>query len=233
MRPFLATLLLDVKLQNRNKFYAISALMVLIISVATYFAPESVYRWLIPLLAFGALQTNTFYFIAGMVLLEKSDASLSAQAVTPLSPHQYLWSKLLTLTSLTVLETGAYSAWMLGWEINWGWWIIGVVALSLIFALCGFAMVLFYQQINTFLFPSGLLILFMSLPIVSFLGLTDSSWMYAHPIQAPMTLYRAGFQSVGWPQLIYGIGISLLLILFFYRFSIVQFQKRILSGVIE
>lgn len=52
----------------------------------------------------GNLPLATFFFIAGLVLLEKGEGTLEAQIVTPLTAGGYLASKILTLTAGWVLR---------------------------------------------------------------------------------------------------------------------------------
>ena len=52
----------------------------------------------------GNLVIGTFYFMGGLVLLEKDEGSLEARVTTPLKPTEYLSAKVLTLTSWPSLK---------------------------------------------------------------------------------------------------------------------------------
>jgi fluoroquinolone transport system permease protein len=51
------------------------------------------------------LQITTFFFVAGLLLLERDEGTLTALAVSPMSPALYLAVWTATLTILAAAET--------------------------------------------------------------------------------------------------------------------------------
>src|SRR5690349_16680714 len=96
----LATLQLDARIQVRNGFYAASAFLIVIMTALLLQIPrENIDVALItPGFVVVNLIVTTFYFVAGLVMLEKSEGVLSGLVVSPLRPAEYLASKALTLT---------------------------------------------------------------------------------------------------------------------------------------
>ena len=93
MTRLVATLRCDVRLQLRNGFYwAVAFLLTTLLVVISQLPPLD---WVpvLPPLVLGNLVTATFFFMAGLVLLEKGEGTLEAQIVTPLSSDEYLLSK--------------------------------------------------------------------------------------------------------------------------------------------
>ena len=73
----------DVRLQYRNGFYAAAAFVAVVLVVLLRWLPPETLRLLLPALVLANMQVNTFYFVAGLVLLEKAEGSLEALVVTP------------------------------------------------------------------------------------------------------------------------------------------------------
>ena len=100
-----ATLECDVRLQYANGFYLAVAFMLAFFAFVVMQLPAFDWaRWL-PVLLFSNLVTATFFFMAALIMLEKGEGTLAAQVVTPLSISEYLLSKLLTLGTLSLVES--------------------------------------------------------------------------------------------------------------------------------
>ena len=110
MIAFVTALRWDIVLQARNGFYWASAFVVLVVGGLLLSVPESVRAdgaaWVPALLAVN-LQITTFFFVAGLMLLERDEGTLTALAVSPFSPAAYLATRMITLTALAAVETVA------------------------------------------------------------------------------------------------------------------------------
>lgn len=225
-----STLRWDIQLQFRNGFYYASAFVALFTVLILGLFPNADWRFILPAILFENLLINTFYFIAALVLLEKGEGTLEGIIVSPLRKWEYLASKIISLTILSIFETLVVTLIIFGASLNWPIFILGIIILCAMFALAGFLFVARYDSINTFLFPSVLFTALLSLPIIDSLSLWESPLMLLHPFQAPMLLLTAGFQTIPAWQIIYGIiyGIIWIGILYtlsqraFYRFVILK-----------
>jgi hypothetical protein len=90
------------------------------------------------MLIFGNLLINGFFFMAGLVLLEKGEGTLEAQVVTPLRTGEYLASKVITLTVLSLLESVLLVLLAVGLDINWLALLAGVALMTPLLALAGY-----------------------------------------------------------------------------------------------
>jgi fluoroquinolone transport system permease protein len=149
---------------------------------------------------------NTFYFVGGLVLLEKEEGTFFAQAVTPLRPGEYLTSKTVTLTGLSLLEALLIVLTSRGGIPNLWALALGVALTGAVYSLYGFIVVARYDAINEYLFPSLLYTAVLSLPLLPYFGLWESPWFYLHPVQAPLMLLQAAFQPIAAWQWLYGLG---------------------------
>ncbi|MDZ4721069.1 MAG: hypothetical protein SH847_21625 [Roseiflexaceae bacterium] len=201
MNRMIALIRWETTLQIRNGFLAatifVTGFWMVILAQSTLDL-----RGLLPAMLIGNLLLGTFYFVAGMVLLELTERTIYAQAVTPLRLEHYLAAKIATLTALALAESVIIAVMARGWPFAPLPLIIGIVLASAIYCLCGFIAVVRYPSINAFLIPSGGYAAVLWIPL-----LTNSSgwspwltlWM---PIGGPLTLVNAAFRPVDLWQIV-------------------------------
>jgi fluoroquinolone transport system permease protein len=105
-RSLRATLRLDVRLQARSRLYVIGLFVAVLLGLAlrALVPPEHVGRGLAAFYVLG-LGGTTFMFGASMLLLERGEGTLAALRTTPLTPRDYVASKVLTLTGFALVES--------------------------------------------------------------------------------------------------------------------------------
>jgi fluoroquinolone transport system permease protein len=230
VKRLLSTILCDLRLQWRNGFYAVTAFVVFFWLIIASQIPAEGNGWLIPAIIGGNLVVNTFYYIAGLVLLEKGEGTLEAQVVTPLRTSEYLLSKLVTLVALSLVENLLIIGLWAGFGFRLLPLVLGILLASVLYILVGFITVTRYDSINEFLMPSVVIVTLLLIPLADAFGLVSSPLFYLHPVQAPLMLMRAAVQPVGIGVIIYGllysaISVGLAFILSqraFHRFVVVK-----------
>ena len=210
MSRLAATIRLDLRLQVRNGFYHAVAFVLLCWLVLLTQLPEFDWGYLLPAIVFGNLVMVNFYFVAGMLLLENSEGTLEAQVVTPLSSWEYLASKIVTLAGLALIEQfvivwAAYGSGFAGPPL-----VTGTVLAAILYTLAGFVLVVRYESINEYLFPSVLFVMLLSLPLLHYFNLWDTWLLYLHPLRAPLVLLTGAFRPIPPWQYAYGVLYSLL-----------------------
>ena len=195
MTRLAATMHGDARLQLRQGFYYASAFMLVVMIVVLRQIPAEIQAWILPVVILSNVQVNTFYFIAGLVLLEKSEGTLEAQVVTPLRPWEYLASKVATLTGLSVVENVLLVVATYGTGAGTPALLAGILISSVIFALAGFIAVARYDSINEYLMPSFLYTSLLSIPLLAYFGLIESRLFDLHPITAPLEMLRVSFDA--------------------------------------
>ena len=221
MTRFTAALRWDVRLQLRNGFYYAAAFIVviLILVVGLLGLPAEAVAFMLPLIILQNVTINTFYFLAGLVLLEKGEGTLEALIVSPLRVREYLGSKLATLVTLCIFENVALVLVLYGPAANLALLVLAVVLLGIFMALAGFIVVARYESINTFLFPSVVVTVALTIPLLDYLGMWQSWLIYLHPIQGPLLLLSGVFSPIAAWQLVYGLLSALLWIALAYGYS--------------
>ena len=205
MHRLAATVRLDLRLQLRNGFYYVVAFVLACWFVLLTRLPAIDWGYVLPAVVFGNLVMVNFYFIAGLVLLEKGEGTLEAQVVTPLADWQYIGSKTATLTALSLVEQVVIVWSAHGGGFAGGRLAAGIVLAAILYTLTGFVLVARYRSINEFMFPSVLFTAILSLPMLHYFGLWDSWLLYLHPFTAPLVLLAGAFRPMPAWQLVYGV----------------------------
>ncbi len=175
------------------------------------------------------LEINAFYFIGGLVLLEKGEGTLESQVITPLRPFEYLISKAITLGILSVIEAIVIILFTIGISLNWFFMITGCMFLVVIFSLYGFVVVVRYDSINEFLLPSILWTIAYLLPLLFYFDFFQSRLFYLHPLLAPLILMQTAFEPVTTNHIIYGLLCSMLWTGVALYFSLQAFDRFVIS----
>jgi fluoroquinolone transport system permease protein len=208
MTAMLNALRWDVIVQARNGFYWASAFLIIVISALLLFVPASARvnssAW-VPAILLINLQITTFFFVAGLILLERDEGMLSALAASPLSPSGYLVMRTISLTGLAAFETIAI-VWI-GFGISGSWSLIlgGTAALGIIYTGFGAAVATRYDSVNALLLPASAFVALLLLPLLPHFGLAPRLPFVIHPLEPPMILIRAGYGVVDRIDVAFGI----------------------------
>jgi fluoroquinolone transport system permease protein len=184
----------DVRLQVRYGLYLVSGLMVLAwgaILGAAGRAVELSMPLLLPPIVVMNLLITTFYFMAALVLFEKSEGVLTALVVTPLGSGRYLASKAVSLTLLGTAETLLIAA-ILFPGIAWPRLIAASLLLGFFYACAGFVAIVRYDSINSFLLPSVVMTTLLVFPLAGHFGFVGREVMAIHPVEPFLRLMAGG-----------------------------------------
>ena len=232
MTRFAATVACDLRLQLRNGFYVAVAFVAAVSVAILRLLPAASVAWLLPLVVFQGLVVTSFYFMAGLVLLEKTEGTIAARVVTPLRTAEYLGAKVLTLTALSVAEGVAVVALGAPGRVGaagLGWLTAGLALMAAFFCLAGFAFVARYDSINEFLLPSVAFTAALGLPLVEWISVWSSPLFYLHPFQAQFALVAAAFEPAPAWRLAYGVAYSTLWLIPAWIAARRAFDRRLLA----
>ena len=225
------TLRCDILFQFRHGFYYAYLFVTLVYILALLNLPES-FR---PLATTVVLFTDTtilgFFFIGGIVLLEKGQNILESLFVTPLRLHEYFLSKLLSLTLLSLLSSLAIVLSTHGLFRNLALFTAGLALSSCFFTLLGFILVAQAKHVNDYFAKALGLGILVCPPLLGLFNLTNSPLLYIFPSQATFILLKIAFEDVATFKLIYAFGwlgiCTLLTAIWAYR----SFYKHIILNM--
>jgi fluoroquinolone transport system permease protein len=198
----------DATLQARNGFYQATVFIVLVMGALLLAIPEALRAdralWVPAVLAVN-LQITTFFFVAGLMLLEREEGTLAALGVSPLGAGTYLLSKTVTLTALAALETVLLIWIAFGTAGDWVLILLGTAAIGAVYTGLGVAVGARFRSVNALLLPASLVVTLLLLPLLPHFGLAPRAPSLLHPLEPPLALIRAGYGAGGAEEIAYGV----------------------------
>ncbi|MEA3458544.1 MAG: ABC transporter permease [Candidatus Thermoplasmatota archaeon] len=172
-------------------------------------------------------------FVGALVLFEKSEHVLQALVITPMNTDDYILSKVISLTTLSVISATIFMSLLMIFSeisVNVFYFASGIILTSAMMILIGFILASGVQNINGYLL--GMAIGFIGLmfpPLLHLFGIIENPIFYIWPTQASFILFDGIFHAGAleiW-ETIYGIGYQLCWIALLYYFAKKAFYKHI------
>ena len=172
------------------------------LAIRSVVTPEQL-EFFMPVLVMYGVSLTTVFLVGVLLLLERSEGTLSVVMVSPLRPSEYLASKLITLAGLALVESTivAVVAYGLGW--SFGWFVLAVVTRASMGVGVGVAVGVRYSSITRFLFPGILASLAFDFPNFWYFEIWPTSLFYLWPSMPPLLLAKSAFFAVEPLQLVY------------------------------
>ena len=180
----------------------LGATLGLTLAIRSVVTPEQL-EFFMPVLVMYGVSLTTVFLVGVLLLLERSEGTLSVVMVSPLRPSEYLASKLITLAGLALVESTivAVVAYGLGW--SFGWFVLAVVMRASMGVGVGVAVGVRYSSITRFLFPGILASLAFDFPNFWYFEIWPTSLFYLWPSMPPLLLAKSAFFAVEPLQLVY------------------------------
>ena len=198
---------MDLRTQWRYGIIAVAGVLTAGWTAALLVIPADVARTAGPYLLF--LDTATFgvFFIAALVLFERTEGALSSLVASPLRTGEYLAAKLATLTALVVaaalpITLAATRDDLASAPPALGRVIPAVALVSLFFLAVSLYLVVPHRTLTGFLTVAPWpMVPFLLPPLLHLAGLVTSPVLYAIPTVGAVDLIRSGLEpaAVGWP----------------------------------
>lgn len=184
----------DLKLQFRHGFYYAYLVVCLIYVVIIRNLPAGIQKPALTLVLLTDPSVLGFFFIGGIVLLEKGQNTLEGLFITPIRMQEYLWSKVLSLTVLALFSSYLIVIASVGFSFNPLPLLLGVTLTSVLFVFLGFTLVSITKTINGYLLTSPLYAVIAMLPVIDYLGILQSPWFYLIPTKSSLVLMDSAFR---------------------------------------
>lgn len=210
-----SAMMLDVTLQVRNKLYIIGIVVGALVAVAlSQLATPDQLSAAVPTLMLLVAGGSTLLYVAGMILFERDEGTLSAVIVSPLKTSEYLWSKIITLTMLATFESivmigGAMLIMSRSYQMTWPntpIWLLGVVSIGVIYTLIGIILIVRYDKITDFLIPMAGVAVILQIPFLYFLRLVEHPAFFIIPTTAPTVLIQGAYIQLTTWEWLYALG---------------------------
>lgn len=200
----------DIKFQFRHGFYYAYLLLSILYIIAFRLMPFSMGRYAATVIIFSDPAVMGFFFIGGVVLLEKGQNIYQSLFVTPLRVHEYLIAKIVSLTLLSTVTSFAIILLSFGKIHNPFIFLIGVMLTSTFFTLIGFTLAARCKNINQYIIIAPIYTIIFVLPMIEYFGLVKSWLFNLLPAKPSLLLIQTAFYKV--PPLDIAFGIAALLV---------------------
>lgn len=230
MRTLLSTMRWEWQLQWRQGLFAAALFVMVIWGVLFSQVNDLVAHYLLPIMLYIDLSVFGFFFMAGLLYLEKGEGVLTALVVTPLRGWHYLVAKLVTLTTIGLLVSVTIVAVVHREWVNWPILVGALILNSCFFTLASFILAARYDAINEFIIPAVWLLGVAQLPFFDSLGIWDGWLLYLLPFQASLLLIRGAFESLALWQWVYAISYMIACIGFGFVWALRVFRHFVVRG---
>lgn len=179
----------DIRLQFRQGFYY-AILFVVAIWIFMLALLPTVKDALLPFALFIDLAAIGFFFVVGLLYLEKGEGTLSALVVSPMHTREYLLARILTMQLMSLVASAAVAIFALGMTFNWLLVGAAVTLFSALFTLLATMIGTRYDNISAFLIPSILITAVLQVPLLDYFNILPHWLHYLFPTQ-PFLLLMA------------------------------------------
>lgn len=228
-----STMRWDWRLQWRQGvFYAAGFVLILWVAIFNQLN-EILTHYLLPVMLYIDLSVFGFFFMAGLLYLEKGEGVLTALVVTPLRSWCYIVARLTTLTVTGLLVSVGVVALVGRGPVNWPILLGALTLNSLLFMLFSFNLAARYDAINEFLIPAVWLLGVAQLPFFDSFGIWSGWPLYLLPFQASLLLVRGAFEPLAGWQWLYALGYVGVCIGVGYWWALRTFDRFVVRGAGE
>ncbi|MEW5785403.1 MAG: ABC transporter [Bacillota bacterium] len=159
---FARVLFTDMRYQFKYGFYFLYALVSMVYAAILLLIPEAVRREAAAVIIWSDPAALGFFFIGGMVLLEKGEGLHSYLSITPVTTRDYVAAKALSLSIIATLAGVAVAALGLGGRVNYPLLAAALLAGAAIFTLFGLIVGVAARSVNHYLvlgIPAGIVLM--------------------------------------------------------------------------
>lgn len=190
--------------------------------------PESVSVTASVLVIFTDPVVLGFYFIGGIILLEKSQNTFDSLFVTPFRIEEYIISKVISLTLLTVTVCLIIIFLTSGFKINIWPTLFGIILSAVFFTLFGFTLAVRAKTLNGYFIVSTLYSTIFFLPLLDYLNIFHTGLFYFIPSYSTFTLIEGGFTHLSEWKLLYAVVMLIIWIGIAFIFANRSFYQSII-----
>lgn len=185
-------LIADIKFQLKQGFYLVYLLITIGYLILIQQFPLSWQRTIVPLIVFTDPALIGFFFIGGIIMLERVQGIFNYLMITPLTTKEYLISKILSLSIIAVMASTAIALYGYDEKVNLLLFIIAVFLTSYFTTLLGTIAAIHCRTINEYFIKMVPYVLFLVLPCILF-SINRNSWLVIFPNVAAFELLVAAF----------------------------------------
>ncbi len=175
-----------------------------------------------------------FFFVGGLILLERDQNTLQSIFVTPVKVGEYLFSKTVSLTVLSYIASVFIALVAYGFPDQFLLFSAGAILSSTFFIFTGIAIAVRSKTVNKYFFNAIVFTMIFFVPIVDFVGIFKSRLFVVFPTYATVTLFSVLIRELTFFEktaslislLLWNCGMFFVAKKWFYRFEILKNGKN-------
>ena len=220
----------DLKFQFRHGFYLIYGVITAVYIIILMFIPANNRPIVSVFLIFSDTAVLGFFFVGGIVLLERSEQLLESLFISPLTVSEYMLSKIISLGILSLIcstailiPSGIHNAARITIIV------FGILISSFLFICIGMGMAVKVKSVNQyFLWSMSFMILFVPAILEAF-GVFTSPLIYIIPVRGVLEIIRIGISETDSDSLV----LPILSVVPWLAVSFTAVRKIIITAVIQ
>jgi len=195
----------DFRFQWRHGIHSAYAVVILLYAITLRLLPDSIRPGLMAGLLFSDVTVFGFFFVGGIVLLEKSQGVQTPLFMSPIAPTAYLYSKMTTMAlnslffgSVLILSSGVHL-------FCWTDTLLSVLLMSVFFTLLGLAIAMRAPHLNAYFILSIPATLLLSAPMILLALPITHPWLWLFPVTGGWQIMASGILSqhvMFWPAVL-------------------------------
>ena len=178
--------LLDMRFQAKHGFYFLYVVLTVIYAVALLAVPESWKEKTAIILIFSDPASMGLFFMGAIVLLEKSQHTPCAFAVSPVRPMEYIIAKVSSLSAVSLVVAAILA--LIARVDNLHIVLLGTVISNVIFTLIGIIIATKIISLNQFILWTVPIEIVCFVPAILHLFKITPDWLRHYPINVCMEL---------------------------------------------
>ncbi|WP_175073806.1 hypothetical protein [Terribacillus sp. AE2B 122] len=224
-------ILQDIKFQLRHGFYLAYSIISIFYIFFLYYLPDKHIELIASLIIFSDPSTLGFFFMGGLLLLEKDQHIFDPLFITPLSLHRYICSKISSLCLLSIVSSLIIKIIVFGIYDHILIMLTGVLLTSLLFSLLGIVIASKSRSLNHFFLLAAIYTTWLFLPILPAVDMVHHWLFYLLPTTGSLLLISGGFNDIENFAFLYSVCILLISITLAYWAAYHTFRKHIVLQI--
>lgn len=231
MSQFLHLLRHDWRILQRNKLIGISAAVTVIYMIVLKgISHFGIADKALVMIIFNDPALLGFLFVGVIVLFEKNENTLQTLAVMPLKESNYILSKTIVLSVISVACSFAMAFLASGTNFKMIHFFFGALLTTVLFSFLGFILVANVSTFNKFILKAVGFLIFLSIPFLGYFGVAPRACFLLIPTQPCIDLFRISFSGdVPISEVIYAYAVLMFWIVLGFILAMKLFKKNLRS----
>jgi fluoroquinolone transport system permease protein len=220
----------DLRFQFKQGFFTVYAVLTMVYLIILSFLPADWLPYALPLLVFTDPSILGLFFIGGILMLEKSQGILMAMVVSPLRTWEFILSKVLSLSLVSLLTALAISYFSGYGQVQWLLLIMTVVLTASFFTLYGIVINAGCETVNQYILKTIPWMLLLVFPCFSLIGFPGSELFLIVPSVAALKLMLGVYSDIAFWEAVPLIFLLVAANLLMLKYTIRVFEEKIVFG---